>query len=154
MTATTELNGTIVQLEALYNSYNTILDQAKEQLETIDLDDTSRKRIVEDLAKDTDLQKQLSEQLFRNVQAKILNGNEEVLNTYAQSRFVEIITEKIYDKLVLRLDSYLKEIVDQVFTSDYIEQQLKLKIDKNEQLSSALTSRDQMRTALKALLAD
>lgn len=154
MTATTELNGTIVQLESLYNSYNTILDQAKSQLETIDLDDESRKRIVEDIVKDKPLQKILSDDLFRALTKHISDADDALMETYASSSFMKLISKKILETITNRIDEYVKQLVDNVFTSDYIEQQLKRKVDANRDIGAAIQTRDQLRKAMSVLMAD
>jgi len=151
---TTEINGTLVQLESLYNSYNTILDQAKQQLEKIDLDDNARARISEDIAKDKDLRKALSEQLFRDMRDDLQRADEETMSSYVSSCFVKLVSQKIYEQIEVKIDAYVKQIVDNIFTSDYIEQQLKKKVDANTDIASAITSRDQMRSAIKELMQD
>jgi len=151
---TTQIDGTLVQLETLYNSYNTILDQAKSQLETIDIDDNTLSRISEQVLASDVLRKKISEQFFRDMRQDLIDADEALIQSYVASDFVKRITEKIYSQISQKLDNYVKEIVDNVFTSDYVEQQLKKKIKENTDVSSAITSRDQMRTAIQSLLKD
>jgi hypothetical protein len=151
---TTELNGTLVQLESLYNSYNTILDQAKQQLEKIDLDDNARKRISEDIAKDTDLRKALSEQLFRDMRSDLQDADEATMNSYVASNFVQLLSEKIYEQITQKLDNYVKELVDNIFTSDYIERELQKKVDANTDIAKAIRTRSQMKAAIQILMTE
>ncbi len=151
---TTQIDGTLVQLETLYNSYNTILDQAKSQLETIDIDDNTLSRISEQVLASDVLRKKISEQFFRDMRQDLIDADEALIQSYVASDFVKRITEKIYSQISQKLENYVKEIVDNVFTSDYVEQQLKKKIKENTDVSSAITSRDQMRTAIQSLLKD
>ena len=149
---TTELNGTLVQLETLYNSYNTILDQAKAQLEKIDLDDNARKRIAEDISKDTDLRKALSEQLFRDLRSDLQNADEAAMDSYVASNFVKLLSDKIYEQVELKIDTYVKQIIDNVFTSDYIENELTKKVKENTNIAQAIRTRIQMKAAIQMLM--
>jgi len=143
-----------VQLETLYNSYNTILEQAKEQLEKIDLDDNARKRISEDIAKDTDLRKALSEQLFRDMRSDLQDADEATMDSYIASNFVKLLSDKIYEQLEVKIDQYVKQIIDNVFTSDYIENELTKKVKENTDIAQAIRTRIQMKGAIQMLMND
>ena len=151
---TTNIDGTLVQLETLYNSYNTILDQAKGQLEKIDIDDKTRSRIAEEVIKSDDLRKKISEQFFRDMRSDLMNADEALMQSYVASDFAKKITEKIYEQISQKLDNYVKEIVDNVFTSDYVEAQLQLKIKANQELSQSITTKEQLKALLQTVLAD
>ncbi len=151
---TTNIDGTIVQLEALYNSYNTILDQAKGQLEKIDIDDKTRSRIAEEVIKSDSLRKKISEQFFRDMRSDLMNADEALMQSYVASDFVKKITDKIYEQVAKQLDAYIKEIVDNVFTSTYVEQQLERKIKDNQELAQSIKSQVQLKELLKTVLAD
>ncbi len=151
---TTNIDGTLVQLETLYNSYNTILDQAKGQLEKIDIDDKTRSRIAEEVIKSDDLRKKISEQFFRDMRSDLMNADEALMQSYVASDFVKKITDKIYEQIAKQLDAYIKEIVDNIFTSTYVEQQLERKIKENKELTQSITSQVQLKELLKTVLAD
>ncbi len=151
---TTNIDGTLAQLETLYNSYNTILDQAKGQLEKIDIDDKTRSRIAEEVIKSDLLRKKISEQFFRDMRSDLMNADEALMQSYVASDFVKKITEKIYEQISQKLDAYVKEIIDNVFTSTYVEQQLERKIKENKELSQSITSQVQLKELLKTVLAE
>jgi len=90
MSNTTQLESTLVQLESLYTAYNELLCSAKEQLATLEVDDSNLKRISEICLTDRTFRGYIKEQISTQLAERI----QEILSN---DTFVELIDTRIKD---------------------------------------------------------
>ena len=118
MTTTVQLQDTLTNLDALYVSYNALLQDAKAQLETLDfaLSDTDSDTIVQKLRTRNDFKKSVAEYLLMSLTDMIKSDSDafedsaiykKLLSTIT-TKVEEHMTEQFYDMLNTQVKSFLE----------------------------------------------
>ncbi len=146
MTATTtQLEQTTVMLESLHTSYGAILEEAKAQLENIEMTSTDRNRLVEGLSNSSRFQSAVKRQAVDEMCERLMNSPEDATSQEVKliDTLATAIGQKLGDGLQEQLDAKLKAF----FESGAIESAIQASIDNNPVLMTALETKATLKQA-------
>jgi len=145
MTNVSTIGNTTVMLDQLYTSYAEILNQAKSQLENVDVSEEHLGTIVQDLSNNTTFVNELAQILSR----KIIRDMESDSST-----ILDAISKKVLASVERQLSEYyisqLVEATSEYTSSDEFKQAISTAIASNPDVSDTQA----IRQSLKKLLAD
>jgi len=145
MTNVSTIGNTTVMLDQLYTSYAEILNQAKSQLENVDVSEEHLGTIVQDLTNNTTFVNELAQILSR----KIIRDMESDSST-----ILDAISKKVLASVERQLSEYyisqLVEATSEYTSSDEFKQAISTAIASNPDVSDTQA----IRQSLKKLLAD
>ena len=147
MTATTtQLEQTTVLLESLHASYGAILEEAKQQLEKVDITDTAIDRITDGLTNNANLLRRVSRISCDGMIERIINETGDVSDS-REKKLIDTLAaavgNRLGDALQVQLDTQLKAFFD----SGVIEKAIEDRITKNPELLSAVQTKATLKQA-------
>ena len=145
MTATTtQLEQTTVLLESLHASYGAILEQAKIQLESIEVPESTVDRITNDLTNNSNflsrLRRTTVEELTTEIQRNTITGS---VGDRLIAHLATQVGNKLGEALQVQLDTKLKEYLE----SGVVEAAIEAKIGAHTELASAVETKATLRQA-------
>lgn len=145
MTATTtQLEQTTVLLDSLHESYQAIFEEAKTQLENIDIPNSAVERIITALSTHagflSKLRRTTVEELTEEIRTNTLEGTD--ADRLVQHLAVQV-GNKLGDALQIQLDAKLKEYLE----SGVVEAAIEAKIGENTELASAVQTKATLKQA-------
>lgn len=132
---TAELEGTLVQLDALYQSYETVLQSAQEQLETLSLSDSDYDKLLDKASTNQDLLTKLSNAASRRVIEAFGNEESDRLVAYLTTE----VTKRVAAALEEDLEKKLADVVTNIINSETFEQAVNAKMCENQTINDCVT---------------
>ena len=136
---TTSINDTLVQLEKLHKAYSDILEQAKEQLESLTLSDQDAATLARRLS---------TIDIFRNTIVSCLYDmlksdaqsltSEEFLDMYDARAFVRVVADRILDLSKDEISQFVNQEVRKIVESRAIETVIERRINEHDAIKHAL----------------
>jgi len=146
MTATTtQLQETTVLLESLHTSYGAILEEAKSQLENIEMTASAITRVTDSLANNSRFQSSIKTKAVDEMCERLRNNPEDATSQEVKliDTLATAIGKKLGDGLQEQLDAKLKAF----FESGIIEAAIQTSIEKNPTLMAALETKATLKQA-------
>ena len=106
---TAELEGTLVQLDALYKSYETVLQSAQEQLEALALSDSDYDKLLERALRNQDLLTKLG----NNASLRVI----EAITKDDGGRITDYLTKEVTARVAAALEEDLSTKLNDVVTA-------------------------------------
>ena len=132
---TAELEGTLVQLDALYKSYETVLQSAQEQLEELSLSDYDYDKLLNKAAQNQYLLTKLSNAASRRVIEALATNEEERIVKYLTTE----VTKRVAAALEEDLEKKLADVVTKIIDSETFEQAVHAKMCENQTINDCVT---------------
>ena len=133
---TVEIQGTLVKLDALYESYATILKQAKEQLEGLELSAEDYTVLTRKLSTHSAFNKSVSSATCIELIKQMVTPDED--NALLEE-IIARITKRVSDNLQKMLASELASAVDAFISSDYVETEVEKRIAGTKSIQQAIS---------------
>jgi hypothetical protein len=144
MTATVQLQDTTVLLDSLYTGYQTILDEAKAQLENIQIPATAIQRISDRLATDRTMLATLRKDAVNELCDNIAN---DVNSPGGERKLVDTLAVAVGNKLADELQRQLDERLNTMLDDKRIEKIIMDRIDQSPELQSAVATKATLKQA-------
>jgi hypothetical protein len=109
---TADLEGTLVQLDALYESYAAILKSAEAQLAALSLTDNDYKRLLEIANANTAYRSKISSDVAYEVLREIRIDPDDVIATAIGGKVIKIVLDKVEAALVDRYTKIYEEVIE------------------------------------------
>jgi len=132
---TAELEGTLVQLDTLYQSYETVLQSAQEQLETLSFSDSDYDKLLNKAAQNQDLMTRLSTATANRVITALGKEESDRLTAYLTAE----VTKRVAAALEEDLEKKLNDVVTKIIDSETFEQAVNAKMCENQTISDCVT---------------
>ena len=126
--STADLEGTLVQLDALHASYAAILKSAETQLAALSLTDNDYKRLLEIANTNTAYRSKISSDVASEVCREIRNDPDDAIATALAGKITNVVLEKVEAALVA---SYTK-IYQEVIESEMFEKAVIAKLSQHQ----------------------
>ena len=143
---TTTINDTLVQLEALHTAYNEILEQAKQQLESLDATDSQITRIAEKLEGSERLQTAAKEAAVTSFVTSIADGD---LAFWRGRQFVQKISDLVVEQVKDEINSYVRNLLNEENVIKMIDTRVQRQVTQSDEITTAIEAK----RALKLLIA-
>mgnify|MGYP001211556032 CR=1 FL=1 len=136
---TTEINNTLVELESLHKAYAEILEAAKEQLESLEVSDSTITQISDKLSTTTELRQAVARSTF-DLMRQFFTENADDADTdcFARGRFIDLLSVKVLEAVKKEVQAQISEAVMDVLNTGVIERRLEQKVINNDAINSAL----------------
>ena len=141
---TAELESTLVKLDTLYSSFNTLLTSAQDQLAALSLEEHDYQRLLQTAVTNKDFNKALTDQVSFAV-LDIIRKDED--NTIAQAIVAQVSKQVLADYDTM-FQAGLKEIYSDVLNSRVFQDAIDTKIAEHTQVQESFTISE----GLKALI--
>ena len=149
---TTEINNTLVELESLHKAYAEILEAAKEQLESLEVTDSTLNQIGERVCNTMDFRQSVARSCFDLLRDWFVDNSDDAdSESYARSRFLDLITVRILDKVKEEVKQQVSAAVLDVLDTGTIERRLERKVLENDAINSALVVQKKLASLLNDL---
>ena len=148
---TTTIESTVVKLDGLHAAYKEVLDQAKQQLEDVDLTPVIINALAARLKDDSRLCHDCGRAAAHKIKEDIKSEESEILDTYAGKGLCEAVADRMFEAIKGRIDAYIKEKVLNVIETAQIERLLQEKVLENGTIHEALIIRRKLKELLHAL---
>ena len=145
---TTTINDTLVQLEALHTAYNEILEQAKQQLESLDATDSQIARIAEQLEGSERLQTAAKEAAVTSFVTSIADGD---LAFWRGRQFVQKISDFVVEQVKDEINTYVRDLLNEQKVLDMIDNRLARQITQSNEIVTALEAKRALKTLIDTL---
>ena len=135
---TATLQDTIVSLDTLLSSYKAILEQAYEQLSTLELDTSQLASIGKTATQDHSFLRQVSDNVFESLRNDIRNSN--VDESYAYRSFLTALENQCFGAIEAKIDKLISERVGEALASAELDQAITMRLRQHRELRSAAMS--------------
>ena len=149
MTTTVQLQDTLTNLDALYVSYNALLQDARAQLETLDfaLSDSDSDTIVGKLRTRSDFKKSVAEYLMAALTDIIKSDSDAFENSAIYKKLLSTITTQVEEHMTEQFSEMLNTQVATILKSD----ELKSKVEQAALKTPVVMQAAQTRLTLRKL---
>ena len=155
MTTTLQLQDTLTSLDALYVSYNALLQDAKAQLETLDftLSDTDSDLIVQKLRTRNDFKKSVAEYLLMSLTDMIKSDSDAFEDSVIYKKLLSTITSQVEKHMTDKFYEMLNTQVTEFLQSSEIASSVERAVLEHPMIHTATETRLTLRK-LNTLLND
>ena len=147
---TAELEGTLVQLDALYKSYETVLQSAQEQLEALSLSDSDYDKLLNKAAQNQDLITRLSVATTNRVITALGKEESDKLTAYLTAEVTKRVAAALEEDLAERLNAVVKTIID----SETFERAVDAKMCENQTVKDCIDVTTTLKSLVKKVMPD
>lgn len=158
MTASTDIQGTLVQLESLYKAYSTILEDAKEQLGSLAVDDETVRKIANVVKKDPDLQKEVKQDVITAFAQSMRDGDADALDHWRGRQFMKMVTDHVMQEIKNDVVSYVSSLLEDADIVSKIDERAKQRVDAiladRTEISDAVNTHRLIKAAVVNVLDD
>ena len=155
MTDTIKLETTLVQLDALYKAYDSLLESAKEQLETLDVSEAQLDTIAVKIRQNNEFSS-LVRNTVRDRLYDLLRSSEEEAENIAFRGIVKSLTDRVWADMVPMVQSQIDETVKEAIIKADVTGQVETKVAEavanNTTIDTALTDQANL-NVLRVILA-
>lgn len=134
-----QLLETTVKLDALHNAYQVLMEDARSQLEALEMSDEQIKQLAKTLSdEDTPVSQTLAMKSATEI-IKQLTDDDDAAD-YTIRRLVDKITAQVWKRLEDSLKRRIQQEFNRILNSQVIEDAIKFKIDEDARLVEAFAS--------------
>ena len=149
-TDTVELSGTLVKLDGLYQSYESVLEQVKDQLCSIDINDDHINRIVARLRGDRNFISNVSKAAVDNLTDTLRDAScEEIAEDKRLGNLMKVMSHHVVFELQEHFDQILSHHLSQYLTDEKLAEVLESTVRENPRIKRAYASLDTLESLLK-----
>ncbi len=149
MTSTTQISDVTVQLSTLYDAYDQILNQAKEQLNSLDFNPEHIKGITETIGTNKDFQQEISSQVLSAVRTDISKLGDPASEN---SNSLNALVDMLYMKLLEQVEKDVTKIVEQAAATALQSASLQKMIDEAVLRNTNIAVASQAQQTLHSIL--
>ncbi len=131
---TAELEGTLVQLDTLYESYETVLQSAQEQLEALSLSDSDYDKLLEKALCNRDFVTKLS----NSASLRVIQAIEKDDGGHITDYLTKEVTARVYKELEGTLEDRLADVVRGIIDSETFERAVDVKMCENQTIKDCI----------------
>ena len=155
MTPTAQLQDTITSLDALYVSYNALLEDAKAQLESLnfELSDADSETVVRKLRTRSDFRKSIAESLMIQLTDMIKDESAEFEDSAVFKVLLKTITKRVQADFSQHIYEILDNHITDVLQSDALKSKVEVAVLEHPMIHTAVETRLTLRQ-LNTLLND
>lgn len=136
---TTEtIESQVVHLESLYNAYAQILDQAKQQLETLEVTTSTIDKLAESLKENSSFRSSVTSTMMNELRQDLNHMDNDVWNQYATAPFLRAIATKVVELAKPEIKQLIVDLIDSEVNSSRLERKIEAKILEHDGIESAL----------------
>ena len=136
---TTEtIESQVVHLESLYNAYAQILDQAKQQLETLEVTTATVDKLAASLKDNSSFRSSVTSAMMNELRQDLNHMDNDVWNQYATAPFLRAIAAKVVELAKPEIKELIVDLIDREVNSSRLERKIQAKILENDGIESAL----------------
>ena len=140
-----ELEGTLLQLDALHSSYAAILESAEEQLASLSLQDSDYKRMLDLAISNVPLCTKLTDQASAKVLRAIKNDYDNAIFDAIVTKVSKQIVGELKDTFVAGLPAIYQEVID----SDMFAKAVDTKLSEHKGLCEAFMISEVLKTLIQ-----
>ena len=143
MTPTAQLQDTITSLDALYVSYNALLEDAKAQLESLnfELSDADAETVVRKLRIRSDFRKSIAESLMIQLTDMIKDESAEFEDSAVFKVLLKTITKHVQADLSQHIYEILDNHITDVLQSDALKSKVEVAVLEHPMIHTAVETR-------------
>lgn len=130
---TATINDTLVHLESLHTAYSEILEQAKSQLEALDISDTTVSRVSSQILRSDEFIVKVTSEL-RTTQANLLAN----ITTQMEEALAEKLSQKVWEKLESSLEDALNDRFNELLNSQSVADRVRSYVLGQQEVKDAL----------------
>ena len=147
---TAELEGTLVQLDALYKSYETVLQSAQEQLEALALSDSDYDKLLERALRNQDLLTKLGNNASLRVIEAITKDDGGRITDYLTKE----VTARVSKELEETLEKRLADVVTAIIDSETFERAVDVKMCENQTIKDCIDVTATLKSLVRKVMPD
>ena len=147
---TAELEGTLVQLDTLYKSYETVLQSAQEQLEALSLSDSDYDKLLERALRNQDLLTKLSNSASLRVIEALLKDDGSRITDYLTKE----VTARVSKELEETLEKRLADVVTGIIDSETFERAVDVKMCENQTIKDCIDVTATLKSLVRKVMPD
>jgi len=145
MTNVSTLGNTTVMLDQLFSSYAEILEQAKQQLESVDITDSHVDSIASTILDNSDFQRGIAVTLTNRIISAMRDDESAILDRIT-AKVLDSVEKSLVDTLTLELQKATHDYLQ----SDIFQANIQSSINANTEIKDL----SQLRSSLRAVLRD
>ena len=136
---TTEtIESQVVHLESLYNAYSQILDQAKQQLETLEVTTATVDKLAASLKDNSSFRSSVTSAMMNELRQDLNHMDNDVWNCYATAPFLRTIATKVVELAKPEIKDLIVNLINEVVDGSRLERKIEAKILEHDGIESAL----------------
>jgi len=147
---TAELEGTLVQLDTLYKSYETVLQSAQEQLEALSLSDSDYDKLLERALRNQDLLTKLSNSASLRVIEALTKDDGSRITDYLTKE----VTARVSKELEETLEKRLADVVTAIIDSETFERAVDVKMCENQTIKDCIDVTATLKSLVRKVMPD
>ncbi len=155
-TDTVQLSDTVLKLDALYASYDSIFAEVKAQLETIDVTDAQISRISTHLCNNNTLRERVATKAVTDLAGALADASQEEVEGKKQLEgLVDALSSRVMDKvsdvLIAVIESTVESRLKEVYTDEKLEELMINFLSEKPATVTAFKSQDCLEMMLQVL---
>ena len=136
---TTEtIESQVVHLESLYKAYGQILDQAKQQLENLEVTPSTIESLSQAISTSGQFKETIAASVLNSIRTDLRTMDSNTWNTYATSAFLRETAARVVDIAKPEIKQLIETLISEVLNSPAMEKQIENKILQHDGVESAL----------------
>ena len=139
----------VVHLESLYKAYGQILEDAKAQLENLQLNASTVERLTTELKGDYVFRGEVAAEVCRLLRDDLKSMDEKVWDHYSTSSLIAAIAEKIVAMAKPQIKQLITDTLVTEVESAGLARKLEQKVLENDSINSALKVQQALASILK-----
>ena len=152
--STANLNGTLLQLDQLLVAYTALLDEAKAQLTSLEVDSETVKKIAKEVATESDLKTDVRQAVIADFARSLREGDADLVDTWRGRQFTEMISKAVMATIRTEIESYVKGLLNEDEIKSALKDAVTSEIKSNNGMFEAYRLREFLRREIKDLSQD
>ena len=136
--STQTIDSQIVHLESLYKAYAEILDQAKQQLETLEVTASTVEKLATSLKENSSFRSSITQLMMNELRNDLNNMDHDVWNCYATAPFLKEIAKKVVELAKPEIKQVIVDLIESEVNSPQLRRKLEAKVLEHDGIESAL----------------
>ena len=136
---TANIDSTLVQLESLHRAYQELLDEAKRQLEGLEVSQSTLESLAEECTSQTPFRSHIAREVYNLFREEFVTGDPDPASeVYPRSRFIADIASKVKDSIIRDVKTEITNVVREIVDSNTIHRAIEKMVVENDSIHSAL----------------
>ena len=144
---TATINDTLVHLESLHTAYSEILEQAKAQLEALEISDATISRMTSELLDSREFMTKITSET-REVQRNMLDS----IDASMEEALAEKLSQKVWNKLESSLENALNDRFNELLNSTSVADRVRSYILGQQEVKDALEVKGAMALVIEQVM--
>lgn len=148
---TANLNGTLLQLDQLLVAYTALLEEAKAQLASFEIDDVTIEKITKNILEESTLKSEVFRAVANDFADSLREADVAILESWSGTKFVNVISDAVMSNIHIQIDNYIKELVHEDEFKSTIESAINSEIVSNKEVFDAYQLREFFRHEIRKI---